>query len=121
MSGFERALLEGKERDELSKIAESLGRKPPARMKKADMVDLILELAGVTPTADPAPSGAADQPDEGDATADAAAEEAEADSGTAFAQGDGEVTADRRFADAPLTRSDDDDIAHTRDGPFIDF
>ena len=47
MSGFERSLLEGKERDELSQIAESLGKKPPARAKKATMIDLILELAGV--------------------------------------------------------------------------
>jgi len=53
MSGFERALLEDKERDELSKIAESLGKKPPARAKKAEMIDLILELAGVTSLAAP--------------------------------------------------------------------
>ncbi|HEX7133327.1 MAG TPA: transcription termination factor Rho [Iamia sp.] len=60
--GFERALLEGKERNELSQIAESLGKKPPARAKKADIIDLIFSLAGVTegsegpaPDADPAP------------------------------------------------------------------
>ncbi len=48
MSGFERSLLESKERDELSQIAESLGKKPSARSKKATIIDLILELAGVT-------------------------------------------------------------------------
>ncbi len=48
MSGFERSLLEGKEREELSQIAESLGKKPPARAKKATMINLILDLAGVT-------------------------------------------------------------------------
>ena len=47
MSDFERSLLERKDRDELSKIALSLGQKPPSRAKKADMVDLILRLAGV--------------------------------------------------------------------------
>ncbi len=48
MSGFERSLLERKERDELTHIAEQLGRRPPSRAKKADIVDLILELAGVS-------------------------------------------------------------------------
>jgi transcription termination factor Rho len=48
MSGFERALLEGKERNELAQIAESLGKKPPARASKAKIIDLIFELAGVT-------------------------------------------------------------------------
>ncbi len=56
MSGFERALLEGKERNELSQIAESLGKKPPARASKAKIIDLIFELAGVTEDA-----GAADE------------------------------------------------------------
>ncbi len=48
MSGFDRSLLERKERDELSQIAEQLGQKPPSRAKKADIVELILRLAGVT-------------------------------------------------------------------------
>jgi transcription termination factor Rho len=47
MSGFDRSLLERKERDELSQIAEQLGQKPPSRAKKADIIDLILRLAGV--------------------------------------------------------------------------
>ncbi|HYI61342.1 MAG TPA: transcription termination factor Rho [Acidimicrobiales bacterium] len=80
MSGFERALLEGKERDELSKIAESLGKKPPARAKKAAMIDLILELAGVSPAGggeatapDATEPAAASRPDDGDDEDDDAA------------------------------------------------
>ncbi len=62
MSGFERALLEGKERNELSQIAESLGKKPPARAKKSQIIDLIFELAGVT---DEAPAESPEVPDAG--------------------------------------------------------
>ena len=48
MSGFDPSVLERKDRDELSQIAESLGQKPPSRAAKADIVDLILRLAGVS-------------------------------------------------------------------------
>jgi transcription termination factor Rho len=46
---LERSALERKDRDELHTIAVALGGKPGSRTKKADIVDLILELAGVTP------------------------------------------------------------------------
>jgi len=55
---LERSVLERKERDELQTIARALGIKPPARAKKADIVDLILTSAGITPAApvaEPAP------------------------------------------------------------------
>jgi transcription termination factor Rho len=45
---LERSVLERKERDELVTIAKALGAKPPARAKKADVVDLILATAGIT-------------------------------------------------------------------------
>jgi transcription termination factor Rho len=45
---LERSALERKDRDELHTIAVALGGKPGSRAKKADIVDLILELAGVT-------------------------------------------------------------------------
>src|SRR4051794_23971326 len=54
MSGFDPSVLERKDRDELSQIAESLGQKPPSRARKADIVDLILRLAGVPSDAVPA-------------------------------------------------------------------
>ena len=44
---LERSALERKDRDELHTIATALGGKPGSRAKKADIVDLILELAGV--------------------------------------------------------------------------
>ena len=45
---LERSMLEAKDRDELVSIAKALGGKPAARAKKATVIDLILELAGVT-------------------------------------------------------------------------
>jgi transcription termination factor Rho len=45
---FDRSQLDGKDREQLVVIATTLGRKPPSRAKKAEIVDLILELAGVS-------------------------------------------------------------------------
>jgi len=59
---LERSALERKDRDELHTIATALGGKPGSRAKKADIVDLILELAGVVPsTNDKAAPAAADR------------------------------------------------------------
>ena len=46
-TALERSALERKDRDELLTVAKALGGKPPARAKKADIVDLILQLTGV--------------------------------------------------------------------------
>ena len=43
---LERDALEGKDRDELTTIATALGGKPGSRARKAEIVDLILDLAG---------------------------------------------------------------------------
>jgi len=53
---LERSMLEAKEREELVSIAKALGGKPAARAKKSTVIDLILELAGVTgePASEPA-------------------------------------------------------------------
>ncbi len=53
---LERSMLEAKEREELVSIAKALGGKPAARAKKSTVIDLILELAGVTgaPAQEPA-------------------------------------------------------------------
>ena len=59
---LERSALERKDRDELHTIAVALGGKPGSRARKAEIVDLILELAGVTPAA-PA-EAPADEPSE---------------------------------------------------------
>ena len=47
---LERSALEAKDRDSLQQIAVAMGGKPPSRAKKADIVDMILELAGVGPS-----------------------------------------------------------------------
>ena len=44
---LERSILERKDRDELHRIANAMGGKPGSRARKAEIVDLILELAGV--------------------------------------------------------------------------
>ena len=43
---LERGTLESKDRDELTTIATALGGKPGSRARKAEIVDLILELSG---------------------------------------------------------------------------
>jgi transcription termination factor Rho len=55
---LERSVLERKERDELLTIAKALGAKPPARAKKADLVDLILTATGAGPAPEEAPAPA---------------------------------------------------------------
>jgi transcription termination factor Rho len=47
--------LERKDRAELATIAQALGGKPGSRAKKADIITMILELAGVTPAGEPVP------------------------------------------------------------------
>lgn len=63
-NALERETLERKDRDELQKIVGALGGKATTRTRKADLIDQILELTGVTPAAEVAP-----QPSEAD-TAD---------------------------------------------------
>ena len=44
---LERSTLEGKDREQLMSIAKALGGKPGSRARKADIVDLIMQLANV--------------------------------------------------------------------------
>ena len=64
-TALERSALERKDRDELVTIAKALGGKPAARAKKADIVDLILQLTGVSEAGSPEPSAAPESPDAG--------------------------------------------------------
>jgi transcription termination factor Rho len=61
---LERSVLEGKERDELSAIAQAMSLKTTTRTKKADIIDRILDATGVTnngaPTNGTSDSGAAE-------------------------------------------------------------
>jgi len=57
--------LERKDRAELATIATALGGKPTSRTKKADIIGMILDLAGVTPSpAPPVSNGGTDSGDE---------------------------------------------------------
>jgi transcription termination factor Rho len=56
---LERSVLEGKERDELSAIAQAMSLKTTNRTKKADIIDQILDATGVTTNGD---SANGDQP-----------------------------------------------------------
>src|SRR5829696_4897340 len=46
-TALERSALERKDREELTTIATALGAKPPSRARKAEIVQMILELTGV--------------------------------------------------------------------------
>src|SRR6266545_487084 len=48
---LERSALEGKDRDELTTIAQALGGQIRPRARKAEIVQLILELTGVESSA----------------------------------------------------------------------
>ena len=52
---LERSVLEGKERDELTAIAEALGLKPAARATKTTLISQILKEAGVDTSDDDKP------------------------------------------------------------------
>jgi transcription termination factor Rho len=56
---LERSVLEGKERDELSAIAQAMSLKTNSRTKKADIIDQILDATGVTSGSGPAASNGA--------------------------------------------------------------
>ena len=56
--------LASKDKDELTQIAQAMGGKPPSRARKADLIDLIMELAqggpGESAAASSAPAYSAD-------------------------------------------------------------
>jgi transcription termination factor Rho len=49
-TALSRSKLEQKDRSELAAIVEAMGGKAGSRAKKADLVDLVLELAGASPS-----------------------------------------------------------------------
>src|SRR5690606_17363872 len=105
---LERSTLQKKDRAELITIAQAMGGKPGSRAKKADVIDLILELAGVVPgdaedapAADDAKKGSgakgrgASDSTSADADADAASEGSDAPAdGDGPSGGDGDDGAD---------------------------
>jgi transcription termination factor Rho len=78
---LERSALESKDRSELMTIATAMGGKPGSRTKKADIIDMIFELAGVSPAEEPASAEEAEA-----AEASPAAEEPGSTEGAALDQ-----------------------------------
>jgi transcription termination factor Rho len=87
---LERSVLEGKERDELSAIAQAMSLKTTSRTKKADIIDQILDATGVTsgPAAGGRSNGDADHGD----TNGAAKPARRSRSTASAAAGNGDVT-----------------------------
>ena len=89
-NALERDTLERKDRDELQKIVGALGGRATTRTRKADLIDQILELTGVTPA-----SGSDDQDRQPEAEADAPVADAAPDDRTdAEDAGDGDGDGD---------------------------
>ena len=101
--------LERKDRAELATIAEALGGKPTSRTKKADIIGMILDRAGVTsagPDAAPAaPAAPARNGRNGAAGADTEAAPAEAD---AEASDGGQGPSDRDRSDEPESKPENE-------------
>ena len=117
---LERSVLEGKERDELHAIAQAMSLKTTSRTKKSDIIDRILEAAGVSSsngtnghaarasdaaertgvvTNGPERDAAASRPERGPEPAHAAADAAADDRG-AGGSGAAAAVADAHAADA---------------------
>ncbi len=75
-----KATLESKDKDELTQIAAAMGGKPGSRARKAEIIDLILELAGVgdAPAKDDGGDAPADGANGSDSPGDSTEEPAEA-------------------------------------------
>jgi transcription termination factor Rho len=54
-TALSRSKLEQKDRSELAAIVEAMGGKAGSRAKKAELVDLVLQLAGAVPAPEPQP------------------------------------------------------------------
>ncbi|MFL6204789.1 MAG: transcription termination factor Rho [Acidimicrobiales bacterium] len=113
-TALERSALERKDRDELVTIAKALGGKPPARAKKADIVDLVLELAGVGGDGSPAAAETADTPAAADTPAPAPAKPNRGRKPRPDEEPPAEWEADA--ADAPTDRPDDARVADDAGG-----
>jgi len=112
---LERTELQRKDRPQLMTIASALGGRPTSRTRKAELVDMILELAGVN--ADPSDGEPGDAPDpeaavEPEATAvetkGEVSEEASADGSTSVADQADEAEADGDADDDSTTAVSDD-------------
>ena len=99
-----RSTLQRKDRDELTEIAATLGKKPPSRARKGEIIDLILDLAaggdgsGVATAEKEAPAGS-DGADESASGADSTADDSGADDAAASSKDAGKGTDKRGDVD----------------------
>ena len=102
-----RSTLQRKDRDELTQIAEALGRKPPSRARKGEIIDLILDLAdGGDGSSVVSESNGSDN--EGDSDG-AAADEDSADATTAGAVDTSTAESSSADSDESTDEAGDDD------------
>ena len=115
---LERSVLESKERDELHAIAQALSVKTTTRTKKADIIDGILQAAGV-PTSDGGANGGGDAPASNEAprsrsrrtrSAKAEADVSTDDSGSIAPGGDDAPAPDSRPERKGLSFAPDDGV-----------
>ena len=122
---LERSVLEGKERDELSAIAQAMSLKTTSRTKKADIIDQILDATGVTSGAAASSNGDAEPDTNGSRpTRRSRATTAVADAGdaesTAPAGGPGADTAAPAPAEAAAPAATTTEAPSTADsGPAV--
>jgi transcription termination factor Rho len=116
-STLERSALERKDREELTTIAQALGAKPPSRARKAEIVQLILELTGVESASD-AGSGDAGGAASGDAAPARRAGARAANGGTeeATVDDDGDTTAPAADEASAASAPADDEAAAPAEG-----
>ena len=121
---LERGTLEGKDRDELTTIANALGGKPGSRARKAEIVDLILDLTGGGSNGSSNGSASAAAPEVGAADEEPPAEwevavaaTTDADEATPDTTASDEVAADAQTTDAgPSDDRGSEDGADRSDG-----
>jgi len=112
---FDRSQLERKDREQLVVIATTLGKKPPSRARKAEIVDLILELAGVTTGGDPGAGAAAgDGPVESSGPAQSDRDEAKATPDPGAPKGQASDT--KSAPEGRRSRATDDQAKSARNG-----
>ena len=108
-----RSKLQRKDRAQLQIIARAMGGRPEPKARKADIVDMILELAGIgadgdgQAATDPAGNGAAPaQAESTEESKEQQSEEAAPEDESADAQQDDAQQDDAQEADAPEARQD---------------
>jgi transcription termination factor Rho len=109
----ERLELDKKDKGELQAIVTALGGKSNSRMKKADLVDIILELSGVTARSDDGDGSDNDGPDE--SSVDSSPESGDDPGGEASTD---DAASSENAAEGDESRSDDpsgDDAADVAD------